>query len=76
MTVSDFKEELKRVIIESQLTIREIAEKSGVAASTIYDWINYDRTPSVDSAQWVIDALGYKINLEDKNISHEEESSI
>lgn len=64
MTITDFKEELKGIIRESGMSVCEISKKSGVATQTIYDWLNKDKTPSLDSAQWVLNAIGYNISLE------------
>lgn len=47
-------------------SIPMLAEKSGVAVSTIRNWLHGRATPSILNFEAVANALGYKVVLEKK----------
>jgi len=52
-----------QMLKESKLTVVDIAEKSGVAASTISDWRRGFSTPRLDLFVAVCNAAGLEIEL-------------
>lgn len=52
-----------KIIQNSDLSVRKIAEKSGVSFQTIYGWINETRAPFLLSAAYVLDTLGYELKI-------------
>ncbi|GHT25259.1 hypothetical protein FACS189419_10110 [Planctomycetales bacterium] len=57
-----FAERLKKLREKSGLTVEELAEKSGVPRTTIYNWESLTRTPSIDDNLLLIsEALGVKV---------------
>lgn len=56
-------DQVVQAIQESGISVRKIAKKAGVAASTIFGWLNREKTPRVESCQWVLIALGKKLKI-------------
>ena len=51
------------LINASGMSLTQIAEKSGVSRRTIYNWLHNKATPSIDTAQWVLTAIGYDLKI-------------
>ena len=54
---------LRRLIVESNMTYAELSEKSGVSAKTISHWLHSEYAPSIESAECVLNVLGYKFDV-------------
>lgn len=67
----DVRELVVDLIMHSEKSLREIARQSGVPCSTISDWVNYGRVPSIENAQYVLAVFGKEICI--KDIADEEE---
>ncbi len=63
MSHIDINEELNQKILQSDLSIKEIARKSGIHANTISIWLNNKGQPTLANAQYVLQALGYDIQI-------------
>lgn len=48
---------------EHCLSFKKLAEKSGVADSTILKWETGESSPTIDELQKVLNALGYKLQI-------------
>lgn len=57
-------ETLTEMINNEKRSVENIAKSSGVSASTIRGWVNEKKTPTLNNAEWVLGALGYKLALE------------
>ena len=56
-------DELIDIIRKSKLPLWKIAKKSGVSRRTIYNWVYCRSCPTLESALWVVKALGYDIKI-------------
>ena len=52
-----------RLRAEHGLSFKKLAEKSGVADSTILKWETGESSPNIDKLQKVLNALGYKLQI-------------
>lgn len=57
---------LIELILSSNLSIETLSQRSGVAASTIRSWINEGRSPSLYNAECVLNALGFRMKVEEE----------
>lgn len=51
-------ERLFQVMKDNNVSIRELARRTGITASTISDWKTKDKSPSAEKISLVCDALG------------------
>ncbi|MBR5285450.1 MAG: hypothetical protein IKU30_00990 [Clostridia bacterium] len=58
--ISDF---LRDRIAKSDMGISEISRKSGMSESAIRSYRDGKSLPSVDSAEWILQTLGYEVEL-------------
>ena len=61
-------DELIDIIKESKMPLYKIAERSGVSRRSIYNWIYNNCSPTLESAVFVIRALGYDIKITEVEI--------
>ena len=54
---------LKKAISESGLSLREIARRSGVDIGVISRFMSGSRTPTLDTADRIIEAMGLDVEL-------------
>ena len=57
---------MAEMLNNDERSVEKIAKISGVSASTIRGWVNNKKTPTLNNAQWVLSALGYRLTLEKK----------
>lgn len=55
---------ITEILNNEERSVATIAKISGVSASTIRGWVNDKKTPTINNAQWVLSALGYRLTLE------------
>lgn len=63
MSAREFSFILRGLIRDSHMTYAQLAQKSGVSAKTILHWVRGDNAPSIETAGYVLEALGYKIEV-------------
>lgn len=56
------REELQR----RGMTGKELARKAGVTARAVYHYLGGDRSPSVETASWLLEALGKRFEIVDR----------
>jgi transcriptional regulator with XRE-family HTH domain len=61
--VSNIGNFLRKIRTEHNLSLAKLAEKSGVADTTIMKWEKGESSPNIDKLQKVIGALGYKMQI-------------
>lgn len=57
-------DKMAEILNNEERSVEKISKLSGVPASTIRGWINNKKTPTINNAQWVLSALGYRLMLE------------
>jgi len=62
MTETDIGKYMLRARRKASLTLRQLSEKSGIAASTIMSWEHNNAVPNVFSCSKVAGALGLTID--------------
>lgn len=62
---------ITEIINNEERSVEVIAKLSGVSASTIRGWVNDKKTPTLNNAQWVLSALGYKLTLEKESTEND-----
>ncbi|MFW6016268.1 MAG: XRE family transcriptional regulator [bacterium] len=65
MIYRDFKKTIKKLMIETEIGTKEIAEKLGESQQNIIGKINRETIRLMD-AEKILDALGYKLTIKDK----------
>lgn len=60
-------DEMAEILNKDERSVEKIAKMSGVSASTIRGWVNDKKIPTLNNAQWVLSALGYRLTLEKKS---------
>ena len=63
-------DEIVNVVIQEERSVESIARESGVGASTIRGWINNGKTPTLENAQWVLQALGFRLTIEKEGVKN------
>lgn len=43
--------------------LRQIGKKAGISENTIYSWIRMRSAPSLTCLSWMLDTLGYKLEV-------------
>lgn len=64
--IGNFHQVLRDLQWNSGMTAREIADKAGVSDSTMSAWFNNKRSPNLESLCYVLDVLGYKLQVTEK----------
>lgn len=64
-------DEMAEILNKEERSVEKISKISGVSASTIRGWVNDKKTPTLNNAQWVLSALGYRLTLEKESILKE-----
>ena len=59
------KEILIRIIKSSKKSLRIISQESGVPQHTIENWLYTNKVPSIENTIAVLQALGYKLTVEE-----------
>lgn len=67
MGTIDIFEQVKDLILKSNMSISEIARRSGVSCRAIQYWLRNQRGISVDNAQCVLAVLGKELRVEDRS---------
>lgn len=62
--VNSITDEVIEVIENSDKALYSIGRESGVGVSTIWNWLNNNRSPTVENAQWVLKVCGYRLKIE------------
>ena len=58
----DILERIKQIRETRQMSVYELAERSGIARNTIYRWYSHNFTPSIDTLQLICEK-GFEISL-------------
>lgn len=58
--------QLLELLKSRKISIKTISIRSGVKNRTIEDWLYQGIMPTVDKAQLVLDAMGYKLEINKK----------
>ena len=61
MDERDILRVIMSMIYDSDIPIKTIAKKAGISTSTIYGWFCGRRRPALNTVEWVMQAIGYKI---------------
>lgn len=59
----DFGEELRRILREKGMSQTGLSKMTNISKTTIRNWYHDYRSPSLDNAEFVLDALGYEIKI-------------
>lgn len=59
-------DEMAEILNNEERSVEKIAKISGVSASTIRGWVNEKKIPTLNNAQWVLSALGFRLTIEKK----------
>lgn len=54
---------LTELIQKDWRSLRKIGQKAGVGETTLYTWIHMSRAPSLVNLSWVLEALGYRLEV-------------
>jgi len=56
-------EQVIKAIKDSKLSMCEISRRSGIARSTIFDWLKGNNAPTIYVASQLLHSLGYKLEV-------------
>lgn len=64
-------DEMAEILNNEERSVEKIAKISGVSASTIRGWVNDKKIPTLNNAQWVLSALGFRLTIEKESTTEE-----
>ena len=56
-------EKMAEILIRTRCPMAQIAQKSGVSETSLRNWAKGTINPSLDMAEWVLNALGYRLEV-------------